>query len=129
MVTKFISRKLNPNTKYEIKDKSFLDWIGFGNCTHALLDGTCFIEGDYEILNEAELHLFVYKKRATLAATKSWGLPTEPWIFFLDKKGIPYTMMIFNKDVLRDKFYSESERALYNIIDWTKFLFYKDKNK
>jgi hypothetical protein len=46
---------------------------------------------------------------------------------FLDKKGIPYTMMIFNKHVLRDKFYSESERALYDSIDWTKFLFYKDR--
>ena len=46
---------------------------------------------------------------------------------FLDKKQIPYTMMIFNKDVLRDKFYSESERALHNSIDWTKFLFYKDR--
>jgi hypothetical protein len=46
---------------------------------------------------------------------------------FLDKKGIPYTMMIFNKDVLRDEFYSESEKALYNTIDWTKFLFYKDR--
>lgn len=45
---------LNPYL-HEIKDKSFLDWIGFGNCTHVLLDGTCFIEGDYEILNEAEL--------------------------------------------------------------------------
>jgi hypothetical protein len=46
----------------------------------------------------------------------------------LDKKQIPYTMMIFNKDVLRDSFYSESERALYNQIDWTKFLFYKEKS-
>ena len=46
---------------------------------------------------------------------------------FLNQKGIQYTMMIFNKDVLRGKFYSESERASYNTIDWTKFLFYKDK--
>tara|TARA_Y100000034_G_scaffold127644_1_gene180743 strand:- start:550 stop:1188 length:639 start_codon:yes stop_codon:yes gene_type:complete len=46
---------------------------------------------------------------------------------FLDKKKIPYTMMIFNKHVLRNTFHSESERALYNQIDWTKFLFYKDK--
>ena len=45
----------------------------------------------------------------------------------LDRKGIPYTMMLFKQDVLRDSFYSESERALYNQIDWTKFLFYKDK--
>ena len=46
---------------------------------------------------------------------------------FLDKKQIPYTMMIFNKDVLRNNFYSESERALYNEINWNKFLFYKDR--
>ena len=46
---------------------------------------------------------------------------------FLDKKRIPYTMMIFNKDVLRDNFYSGSEKSLYNMIDWTKFLFYKDR--
>ena len=46
---------------------------------------------------------------------------------FLEKKQIPYTMMIFNKHVLRDNFYSESERALYNMIDWSKFLFYKDR--
>lgn len=45
---------------------------------------------------------------------------------FLDKKEIPYTMMIFKEDVLRGKHYSESERALHNQIDWTKFLFYKD---
>jgi len=45
----------------------------------------------------------------------------------LDKKAIPYTMMVFNKDVLRDESYSEGERALYNMIDWTKFLFYKDR--
>lgn len=44
----------------------------------------------------------------------------------LDKKGIAYTMMVYNKHVLRDNFYSESEKALYNMIDWTKFLFYKD---
>ena len=46
---------------------------------------------------------------------------------FLDKKQIPYTMMIFNKNVLRNNFYSESERALYNEINWNKFLFYKDR--
>jgi len=46
---------------------------------------------------------------------------------FLDKKNIPYTMMIFNKHVLREAFYSQSEHALYNQIDWTKFLFYKDR--
>jgi len=37
-------------------------------------------------------------------------------------------MMIFKRDVLRDNFYSESERALYNEIDWTKFLFYKERS-
>ena len=46
---------------------------------------------------------------------------------FLDRKQIPYTMMIFNKDVLRDNFYSESERALFQTIDWNKFVFYKDR--
>jgi len=46
---------------------------------------------------------------------------------FLDNKKIPYTMMVFNKDVLRDNFYSESEKALYNMIDWSKFLFYKGR--
>jgi len=46
---------------------------------------------------------------------------------FLDKKQIPYTMMIYNKDVLRNNFYSESERALYNEINWNKFLFYEDR--
>lgn len=46
---------------------------------------------------------------------------------FLDNKKIPYTMMLFNKDVLRDNFYSESEKALYNMIDWSKFLFYKGR--
>lgn len=46
---------------------------------------------------------------------------------FLDKKQIPYTMMVYNKYVLRDTHHSESERALYNMIDWTKFIFYKDK--
>ena len=45
---------LNPYL-HEIKSKSFMDYIGFGNCTHELLDGTCFIEGDYEIANEAKL--------------------------------------------------------------------------
>ena len=46
---------------------------------------------------------------------------------FLDKKQIPYTMMVFNKHVLRDDNHSESERALQSMIDWTKFLFYKDR--
>jgi hypothetical protein len=46
---------------------------------------------------------------------------------FLDKKKIPYTMMIYNQHVLRNEFHSESERALHDEIDWTKFLFYKDR--
>ena len=46
---------------------------------------------------------------------------------FLDKKKIPYTMMLFKEDVIHDNFYSESERALYNQIDWGKFLFHKEK--
>ena len=46
---------------------------------------------------------------------------------FLDRENIPYTMMLFKKDVLNDNFYSESERSLYNKIDWSKFLFYKEK--
>ena len=45
---------------------------------------------------------------------------------FLDRKNVPYTMMIFNKDVLSKDHHSESERALYKEIDWSKFLFYKD---
>jgi hypothetical protein len=44
----------------------------------------------------------------------------------LDRKGIPYTMMIYNKHTLRTDFHSESERFLYNQIDWSKFLFYKE---
>ena len=44
---------------------------------------------------------------------------------FLDKKEIPYTMMLFNKDVLSEKFFSESERGLYNEINFSKFKFYK----
>jgi len=47
---------------------------------------------------------------------------------FLDKKKIPYTMMLFKEDVLRNDFYSESERALHGQIDWKKFLFYKEKS-
>ena len=46
---------------------------------------------------------------------------------FLTNYTIPYTMMIYKKDVLRTNFYSDSERDLYNEIDWTKFLFYKDR--
>ena len=46
---------------------------------------------------------------------------------FLDKKKIPYTMMLFRQDIINENFHSESERALYNEIDWTKFIFYKDK--
>jgi len=45
----------------------------------------------------------------------------------LEKKQIPYTMMLFKQDVLRENFYSESERALYNQIDWSKFIFYEQK--
>lgn len=46
---------------------------------------------------------------------------------FLDRKRIPYTMMVFNRHVLRTDAYSESEHKLYDNIDWTKFLFYKDR--
>ena len=45
---------------------------------------------------------------------------------FLDKKQIPYTMMLFRKNVLRHDCKSESEQAIYNSIDWTKFKFYND---
>ena len=45
---------------------------------------------------------------------------------FLDKENIPYTMMLFRQDVISKNFHSESERALYNQIDWKKFVFYKD---
>ena len=34
-------------------------------------------------------------------------------------------MMIYKADVLRTEFYSDSERDIYNEIDWTKFIFYK----
>jgi len=44
---------------------------------------------------------------------------------FLEKKRIPYTMMVFKQDVIRKDFYSESERALHGMIDWKKFIFYK----
>jgi hypothetical protein len=37
-------------------------------------------------------------------------------------------MMLFKEDVLRNDFYSESERALHGQIDWKKFLFYKEKS-
>ena len=47
---------------------------------------------------------------------------------FLDKKQIPYTMMVFKEDVLRQDHYSESERALHNQIDWGKFLFYRERS-
>ena len=35
-------------------------------------------------------------------------------------------MMLFKQDVINRNFYSESEHALYNEIDWTKFVFYND---
>jgi len=44
---------------------------------------------------------------------------------FLDSYSIRYTMMIYKQDVLRTNFYSDSERDLYNEIDWSKFKFYK----
>ena len=44
---------------------------------------------------------------------------------FLTSYTIPYTMMIYKADVLRTNFYSDSERDIYNEIDWTKFIFYK----
>ena len=47
---------------------------------------------------------------------------------FLDKNEIPYTMMLFNKDVLSENFFSESERALYNEINFDKFKFYKSNS-
>ena len=47
---------------------------------------------------------------------------------FLASYSIPYTMMVYNKDVIRTNFFSNSERDLYNEIDWSKFIFY-DKNK
>ena len=46
---------------------------------------------------------------------------------FLDRKQVPYTMMLFKKDVLNENFYSESERAIQKEINWDRFLFYKDK--
>ena len=35
--------------------------------------------------------------------------------------------MVYNKHVFNPTFYSESEHALYKEIDFTKFIFYKDK--
>ena len=37
---------------------------------------------------------------------------------YLDKKQIPYTMMVWREDIITDKF------DIYNDIDWTKFKFY-----
>jgi hypothetical protein len=44
---------------------------------------------------------------------------------FLNSYSIRYTMMIYKQDVLRRNFYSNSEKDLYNEIDWSKFVFYK----
>ena len=46
---------------------------------------------------------------------------------FLNIKKIPYTMMVFNKDVINYNFHSNSERALHDHIDWNKFIFYDGK--
>ena len=40
---------------------------------------------------------------------------------YLEKKQVPYTMMTWKGDIISDQF------AIYNDIDWTKFVFYKDK--
>ena len=47
---------------------------------------------------------------------------------FFDRKEVPYTMMIFKEDVLRQNFYSASEEKLYKNIDWSKFIFYKEQS-
>ena len=39
---------------------------------------------------------------------------------YLEKKQVPYTMMTWKGDIISDQF------AIYNDIDWTKFVFYKD---
>jgi|TARA_R110001592_G_scaffold30530_2_gene109192 hypothetical protein len=48
---------------------------------------------------------------------------------FLDKHKVEYTMMIYNKHVLKDPNdpKSNSENALHKQIDWTKFKFYKER--
>ena len=45
---------------------------------------------------------------------------------FLDKRGIDYTMMVYDRRSLPEGLKSNSERALEKQIDWTKFKFYKD---
>ena len=46
---------------------------------------------------------------------------------FLNKHKINYKMMIYKVDVLRHDNLSNAERALYNQINWRRFVFYKDK--
>jgi len=41
--------------------------------------------------------------------------------------GIDYAMMIFKEDVLKHENLSAAEKTIYNRINWTKFIFYKDK--
>jgi hypothetical protein len=40
---------------------------------------------------------------------------------FLNKKGISYTMMLWKQDTVSEKF------PIFHDIDWSKFIFYKDK--
>jgi len=40
---------------------------------------------------------------------------------YLDKKQIPYTMMVWREDIITDKF------DIYKDIDWTKFKFYGER--
>tara|TARA_B100000214_G_scaffold293025_1_gene222755 strand:- start:3254 stop:4012 length:759 start_codon:yes stop_codon:yes gene_type:complete len=45
----------------------------------------------------------------------------------LEKENIPYTMMVYNKQVIKHDNLSMAQQEIYNAIDWTKFKFYKDK--
>jgi hypothetical protein len=40
---------------------------------------------------------------------------------YLDKKQIPYTMMVWREDIITDKF------DIYKDIDWSKFVFYGER--
>ena len=46
---------------------------------------------------------------------------------FLQRQNIEYTMMLYKADVLKDKNFSTAESMLKDQIDWSKFIFYKDR--
>lgn len=44
----------------------------------------------------------------------------------LQKINIDYEMMVMNKDVIKHHDHSNAEKAIYNQINWNRFIFYKD---